>query len=166
MQKLTPCLWFDDNAEEVVKFYKSVFKKCKINQVTRYPKGSPGPAGKVMTISFRLLGQDFVALNGGPVFKFTEAVSFMVNCKTQREVDHYWNKLTRNGGKPSQCGWLEDKFGLSWQIVPEGMLEIYRAGGERAERVMQAMLKMSKLDINVLRAAAKGPGKGSKRKSK
>src|SRR3977135_1086214 len=118
MQKITPFLWFDDKAEEAMKFYTSIFKNSQIGSVTRYGEGGPGPKGTVMTASFQLEGQEFIALNGGPHFKFTEAISFVVNCETQEEVDNYWNKLIAGGGQESQCGWLKDKFGLSWQIVP------------------------------------------------
>ena len=155
MQKITPFLWFDDNAEEAAKFYVSVFKKkAKIVSISRYTEGSPAPAGTVMTVEFKLFGQDFVALNGGPIFKFTEAISFVVNCKTQREVDYYWKKLSA-GGKEVQCGWLQDKYGLSWQIVPTVLMDLI-SGKDRAKatRVMQAMLKMTKLEIKGLKAAA------------
>src|SRR4030095_11588328 len=117
MQKITPFLWFDNQAEEAMNFYVSIFKNSKIVSVTRYPEGGPGPAGTVLTANFQLNGQEFVALNGGPRFKFTEAVSFVVNCETQQEVDDYWGKLSE-GGEESMCGWLKDKYGLSWQIVP------------------------------------------------
>lgn len=154
--KIKPFLWFEDQAEEAAKFYASVFKRSKLGKVARYPEGSPGPAGKVMTVAFRIEGQDFVALNGGPQFKFTEAVSFVVECKDQKEIDDYWGKLTAGGGQPVQCGWLKDKFGLSWQIVPKTM-DKYFSGKDpkQAERVMQAMLKMVKLDIRKLEEAAK-----------
>ena len=159
MQKITPFLWFDSNAEEAVKFYVSVFKqKSKILGVARYPEGSPGPAGSVMTVEFKLFGQDFVALNGGPVFKFTEAISFVVSCKTQREVDYYWKKLSA-GGKEIQCGWLQDRFGLSWQIVPTALSDLMKSKDRaRGARVMQAMLKMIKLDIKQLKQAAANRG--------
>jgi predicted 3-demethylubiquinone-9 3-methyltransferase (glyoxalase superfamily) len=156
MQKISPFLWFNDNAEQAAKFYVSVFKKGKITNVTRYTEGSPAPAGTVMTVEFKLFGEEFVALNGGPAFTFTEAVSFVVHCKTQREVDYYWTKLSSGGGQTSQCGWLKDKFGLSWQIVPTALLELF-SGKDRARstRVMQAMLQMTKLDIKRLKAAAR-----------
>ncbi len=152
--KVTPFLWFDDQAEEAAKFYTSIFRSSKIGKVARYPEGSPGPAGKVMTVEFEIEGQRFVALNGGPQFKFTEAVSFSVSCETQEELDYYWDKLAA-AGTPVQCGWLKDKYGLSWQVVP-GMLDELYAGKDaaRAERVMQAMLKMVKLDIRKLKDAA------------
>ncbi len=155
MQKITPFLWFDHSAEEAAKFYVSVFKKkAKIVSISRSTEGSPASAGTVMTVEFKLFGQDFVALNGGPIFKFTEAVSFVVNCTTQREVDYYWKKLSA-GGKEVQCGWLQDKYGLSWQIVPTVLMDLM-SGKDRAKatRVMQAMLKMTKLDIKGLKAAA------------
>jgi predicted 3-demethylubiquinone-9 3-methyltransferase (glyoxalase superfamily) len=157
MQKVTPFLWFDNNAEEAMKFYTSVFKNSKIGKVTRYPEGSPAPAGSVMTGTFEIEGQEFIVLNGGPMFKFNESISFVVNCETQDEVDHYWNKLTADGGQEVQCGWLKDKFGLSWQIVPTILPKLLgdpdRAKGKR---VMQAMLKMKKIHIEGLqRASAK-----------
>src|SRR5438105_9464250 len=140
MQKIVPFLWFDDQAEEAMNFYASIFKNAKIGSVSRYGEGGPGPAGKVMTASFQLFGQDFIALNGGPQFKFTEAISFLINCETQAEIDELWDKLLA-GGEPSQCGWLKDKYGLSWQIVPpvlSEMLQDQDAG--QAKRVMDAML--------------------------
>ena len=154
--KIKPFLWFDDRAEEAVKFYTSTFKNSKIGAVARYPEGSPGPAGKVMTIEFRIAGQDFIALNGGPDFKFNEAVSFSIECETQEEIDYYWDKLLAGGGTPVQCGWLKDKYGLSWQVNPTYLGKVF-AGKDKAkaERVMQAMLKMVKLDLNKLKEAAK-----------
>jgi predicted 3-demethylubiquinone-9 3-methyltransferase (glyoxalase superfamily) len=159
MQKITPFLWFDDNAEEAVKFYTSIFKNSKIGKIARYDeageKAAGQPAGSVMTVEFRLEGQEFVALNGGPHFKFTEAISFVVNCQTQKEVDYYWEKLSE-GGKEVQCGWLKDKFGLSWQIVPTVLGELLSdKDAAKSQRVMQAMLKMVKLDIKKLKQAAK-----------
>ena len=154
MQKITPFLWFNDNAEKAVKFYISVFKKGKITGITRYTEGAPAPAGTVMTVEFQLFGQEFIALNGGPVFKFTEAISFVVHCKTQREVDHYWRKLSA-GGETSQCGWLKDKFGLSWQVVPTVLIDLLSSKDRaKATRVMQAMLQMTKIDIKRLKQAA------------
>ena len=154
MQKITPFLWFDNNAEEAMKFYTSVFRNSKIGKVSRYPEGSPGPAGSVMTGTLQLEGQEFIVLNGGPLFKFTEAISFVVNCETQEEVDEYWKKLTADGGQEVQCGWLKDKFGLSWQIVPT-ILPTLMGDGDRdkATRVMQAMLKMKKIVIADLEKA-------------
>lgn len=156
MKKITPFLWFNKDAEKAAKFYVSVFKKGKIGRIGRYSEGAPAPAGSVMTVEFSLCGQDFVALNGGPQFKFTEAISFVVNCATQREVDYYWKKLS-SGGKVICCGWLKDKFGVTWQIVPNVLLELM-CGKDRAKaaRVNQAMMKMIKLDIKGLKAAARG----------
>ena len=162
MQKITPFLWFNDNAEEAVQFYVSIFKNSKLVNVTRYDaaaaKASGRPEGSVMTAAFELEGQPFAALNGGPVFKFTEAISFVVNCETQEEVDYYWNKLSEGGDeKAQQCGWLKDKFGVSWQIVPTALNELLGDPDHaRAQRAMQAMLQMKKLDINALRKAAEG----------
>ena len=154
--KIKPFLWFEHQAEEAAKFYTSIFKDAKIVKISRYPEGSPGPAGSVMTVAFQLNGQDFIALNGGPQFKFTEAVSFVVECDTQAEIDYYWDELTAEGGKPVQCGWLKDRFGLSWQIVPAMMDELFSGkDAKKAERAMQAMLKMVKLDIAKLKEAAK-----------
>jgi predicted 3-demethylubiquinone-9 3-methyltransferase (glyoxalase superfamily) len=156
MQKITPFLWFDSQAEEAVNFYLSMFKNSKITKVARYPEGSPGPAGKVMTVEFELDGQQFIALNGGPIFRFTEAVSFVINCKSQAEVDHYYDGL-RAGGSEQQCGWVKDKYGLSWQIVPDVMGKLFSGGdAARSKRVMQAMLQMKKLDIAKLQAAYDG----------
>jgi predicted 3-demethylubiquinone-9 3-methyltransferase (glyoxalase superfamily) len=149
-QKITPFLWFDNQAEEAAKFYVSVFKDAKMGQVSRYGDGMPLPKGTVMTAAFEIEGQPFVALNGGPQFKFTEAVSFVVNCDTQKEIDYYWDKLTAGGGKEVQCGWLKDKYGLSWQIVPTVLPELVKKSG----RVMEALLQMKKLDIAALQRAA------------
>jgi predicted 3-demethylubiquinone-9 3-methyltransferase (glyoxalase superfamily) len=156
MKKITPWLWFDTEGEEAANFYVSIFKNSRIIDISRYGDAGPRPAGTVMTVSFELDGQEFVALNGGPEFSFTEAVSFQVSCETQDEVDEFWERLSE-GGEPSQCGWLKDRFGLSWQIVPAGLEEVL--GGpdpESAQRAMTAMLGMSKLDIEALRAAARG----------
>jgi predicted 3-demethylubiquinone-9 3-methyltransferase (glyoxalase superfamily) len=153
MGKITPFLWFDANAEEAIAFYTSVFKDSKVGTVSRYGDAGPGHKGQFMTGSFFLNGQEFVALNGGPQFKFTEAISFVVNCEDQEEVDYYWDKLCE-GGTPSQCGWLKDKFGLSWQIVPTALPALLRhKDPEKAARVMKAMLKMSRIDIKVLQDA-------------
>jgi predicted 3-demethylubiquinone-9 3-methyltransferase (glyoxalase superfamily) len=153
-QKITPYLWFDDNAEEAMRFYVSIFKNSKILNVVRYGDAGPGPKGTVMCGTFQLEGQEFFALNGGPQFKFTEAISLFVNCETQEEVDDLWNKLTAGGGSPSQCGWLKDKFGLSWQIIPSALLEMLSdEDAEKSKRVMQAMLRMSKINIDELRRA-------------
>ena len=161
-QPISPCLWFDSQAEEAARFYTSVFKNSKIGTISRY--GVEGhevhgrPAGSVMTVEFELNGQSFTALNGGPHFKFNEAVSFQIMCRTQEEVDHHWNKLSQGGDpKAQQCGWLKDKYGLSWQVVPSVMAELMSdADREKAGRVMEAMLKMKKLDIAELKRAAEG----------
>ena len=159
MQKITTMLWFDNQAEEAARFYTSIFKNSKIKSVTRYgdagAQASGRPKGSVMTVSFEIEGQEFVGLNGGPVFKFSEAISFVVNCKTQDEVDEMWAKLTASGGEPGPCGWLKDKYGLSWQVVPTVLSELLESkDAKKAERVMAAMLKMSKLDIEALEQAA------------
>jgi predicted 3-demethylubiquinone-9 3-methyltransferase (glyoxalase superfamily) len=155
-QKITPNLWFDTEAEDAANFYVSVFKNSRIVNETRYPENSPREAGMVMTVDFELDGQRFTGINGGDNFKFDEAISFLINCEDQAEVDYYWEKLSE-GGEEGQCGWLKDKFGLSWQVVPAGMEELFGdSDRERAERAMQAMLKMSKLDIGELRRAAEG----------
>ena len=153
--KIKPFLWFDDQAEAAARFYTSVFRNSKMGRVLRFPEGSPRPAGMVLTVEFELEGQPFVALNGGPEFQHTPAVSFCVECEDQKEIDDYWDKLTA-GGKPVQCGWLEDRFGLSWQIVPKGMDEYFSdKDAKRAERMMQAMHTMVKLDIAKLEEAAR-----------
>jgi predicted 3-demethylubiquinone-9 3-methyltransferase (glyoxalase superfamily) len=156
-QKITPFLWFEDQAEEAAKFYTSTFKNSKMGNITRYDeaagKASGQPAGSVMTVTFQLEGQEFVALNGGPIFKFTEAVSFVVNCETQEEVDFFWSKLSA-GGEESHCGWLKDKFGLSWQIVPSVLMEMLAdKDAAKAKRVTKAMLEMDKIDIPALKKA-------------
>jgi predicted 3-demethylubiquinone-9 3-methyltransferase (glyoxalase superfamily) len=154
MQKIHPFLWFNDSAEEAVKFYLSVFKNSKMTTITRYQEGGMGPAGSVMTIAFQLDGQEFVALNGGPSYTITPAISFVVNCDTQEEIDYYWDKLS-DGGLKVQCGWLQDKFGVSWQVVPPILIELLSdPDAAKSQRVMQAMLKMIKLDINELKRAA------------
>ncbi|HSW66779.1 MAG TPA: VOC family protein [Bacillota bacterium] len=154
MPKITPFLWFDSQAEVAANFYVSIFKNSKIIEEARYPEGGPGPAGTIMTVSFELDGQRFTALNGGPVFKFTEAVSFVIDCADQAEVDHYWDALTADGGEESQCGWLKDKFGVSWQVVPRSLPELLnQPDPAAAQRVTQAMLTMKKLDIAALEAA-------------
>lgn len=153
-QKITPFLWFDNQAEEAMNFYVSVFKNSEVIGVNRLPEGTPGPAGSVITASFRLNGQEFVALNGGPQFKFTEAVSFLIDCEDQEEVDYYWNALTADGGEESQCGWLKDKYGLSWQVVPRILMELMGdKNPAKAGAVMQAMLQMSKIEIPKLQEA-------------
>jgi predicted 3-demethylubiquinone-9 3-methyltransferase (glyoxalase superfamily) len=156
-QKITPFLWFDNQAEAAVRFYTSIFNNSKIGAIARYPEGSPGPAGTVMTVAFQLEGQEFIALNGGPHFRFTEAISFVVNCETQEEIDRYWEKLSA-GGKEVQCGWLKDKYGLSWQIVPTVLSELMQdKDAEKSKRAMQAMLQMVKLDIQKLKQAYERP---------
>lgn len=156
MQKITPFLWFDDKAEEAMNFYVSIFKNSKIGSVTRYGEAGPGPQGTVMTATFQLEGQEFIALNGGPHFKFTEAISFSVDCKSQEEVDELWEKLSE-GGQKSRCGWLKDKYGLSWQIVPTALNELLGdRDPEKSKRVMQAMLQMDKIEIKTLKQAAAG----------
>jgi predicted 3-demethylubiquinone-9 3-methyltransferase (glyoxalase superfamily) len=153
MQKITPCLWFDNNAEEAVNHYLSIFKNSKVNKVLRCGDAGPGPKGSVLTIAFQLEGQDFIALNGGPIFKFNEAISLSVDCKSQIEVDDLWEKLS-DGGQESHCGWLKDKFGLSWQVVPAALVEMLQdPDPEKAKRVMAAMMKMGKIDIAVLKQA-------------
>jgi predicted 3-demethylubiquinone-9 3-methyltransferase (glyoxalase superfamily) len=154
MGKITPFLWFNDQAEEAMNFYTSIFKNSKIISVNRVGNDGPGKSGGVMMGSFELDGQPFIALNGGPTFTFNEAVSFFVDCADQEEVDTYWEKLIVEGGEPSQCGWLKDKFGVSWQIVPKALRELLGdPDQEKAARVMQAMLKMSKINIGELEAA-------------
>ncbi len=156
-QKITPFLWFDKQAEEAAQFYVSIFKNSKILHVSRYGDAGPGPKGSVMVVNFQLAGQEFTALNGGPLFKFSEAFSFVVNCENQQEVDEYWSKLTSGGGQESQCGWLKDKFGFSWQIVPIALGKLMSdKDPQKANRVMEALLKMKKLDIATLEAAARG----------
>ena len=156
MQKITPFLWFDNNCEEAMNFYVSVFKNSKVLSVSRYGEAGPGPKGTVMTGTFQLDGQEFMALNGGPHFKFTEAISLFVNCETQQEVDELWEKLSEGGAK-SQCGWLKDKYGLSWQIVPTVLGELlHDKDPEKSKRVMEAMLQMTKLDIKTLKSAYEG----------
>jgi len=159
MQKITPFLWFNTQAEEAAKFYVSIFKNSKVGGVTRYDdagaKASGMPKGTAMTVAFQLEGQQFTALNGGPHFKFTEAISFVVNCESQEEVDHYWSKLSEGGDeKAQQCGWLKDKHGLSWQIVPKVLVKLLSdPDPAKSQRVMQAMLQMRKIDINALKQA-------------
>ncbi len=159
MHKITPCLWFDSNAEEAVKFYTSIFKNSKIGDITRYGKEGyeihGREAGTVMTVDFVIEGQNFVALNGGPVFKFNEAISFQVHCETQKEVDYFWEKLSEGGDeKAQQCGWHKDKYGVSWQIVPTVLGEMLQdKDAKKSERVMKALLKMKKIDIQSLKQA-------------
>ncbi len=154
MQKITPFLWFDHQAEEAAKFYVSMFKNSKILNIARYGEGTPMPKGTVMTVDFVLEGERFTALNGGPMFKFTEAISFLVNCESQDEVDMLWKKLTSNGGVEGQCGWLKDRYGLSWQIIPTALGQMLSdPDPEKAQRVMSAMLKMKKINVETLRQA-------------
>jgi predicted 3-demethylubiquinone-9 3-methyltransferase (glyoxalase superfamily) len=154
MQTITPFLWFDANAEEAVQFYTSIFKNSKIISTARYGDAGPGPKGSVMTCQFQIAGQEFIALNGGPQFKFTEAVSFTVSCENQQEVDDYWTKLTAGGGEEGPCGWLKDKFGLSWQVVPTALPKLLQdPDPEKAQRVMKAMLQMKKIEIQELEEA-------------
>jgi len=156
MQKITPFLWFDDRAEEAVNFYTSIFKNSKVRSISRYGEDVPGPKGKVITASFQLAGQEFMALNGGPTFTFSPAISFFVNCETQAEVDEFWERLSE-GGEKGQCGWLKDKFGVSWQIVPTALGELLNSrDAEKSHRVMQAMLQMGKIDIAGLKRAYAG----------
>ena len=156
MQKITPFLWFDSNAEEAMNFYVSIFKNSKIVNVSRYGEAGPGPKGSVMVGTFQIDGQEFLALNGGPQFTFSPAISFVVNCETQEEVDHYWEKLSESG-RTDQCGWLQDKFGLSWQIVPRILGKLLGdKDPKKSQRVMQAMLQMTKIDIAKLQEAYDG----------
>ena len=157
MPKITPFLWFDNNAEEAMNFYASTFKDSKVVSIMRRGEGGMGAGGTVFSVTFRLQGQEFIALNGGPLFKFTPAISLFVTCDTQEEVDDAWEKLLSGGGKPSQCGWLADRFGVSWQIVPRIFYELSQdADPKKAQRVIQAMLKMVKFDIAALKKAHAG----------
>ena len=159
MQKITPFLWFDNNAEEAIDFYASIFDDAKMLDSARYPEGAPGPipAGSLMSATFQLAGQEFMAMNAGPMFKFNEAISLYVRCETQAEVDYYWNALIADGGEESMCGWLKDKFGLSWQIIPNALGQLLGdPNPARAQAAMQAMLQMQKIVIADLEAAANG----------
>jgi predicted 3-demethylubiquinone-9 3-methyltransferase (glyoxalase superfamily) len=162
IQKITPCLWFDDQAEEAVEFYTAIFRNSKIVNIARYGEAGHDvhgkPAGAVMTVAFELAGQAFTALNGGPMFKFNEAISFQVNCETQEEVDYYWEKLSEGGDeKAQQCGWLKDKYGASWQVVPSVLIEMINdPDSEKSRRAMEAMLQMKKIDIDELKRAYAG----------
>ena len=156
-QKITTFLWFDNNAEEAAKFYCSVFKNSSILNTTHYGDAGAGPKGTVMTVDFELDGQRFAALNGGPTFKFTEAISLVVNCETQEEIDYFWEKLSSEGGQEVECGWVKDKYGLSWQIVPAVLFdELFQGGDEQTNRVLKAVMTMKKLDIEELKKAAEG----------
>jgi predicted 3-demethylubiquinone-9 3-methyltransferase (glyoxalase superfamily) len=163
MPKITPFLWFDHQAEEAANFYTSIFKNSKVGRLLRYGEEaakvsqSGRPVGSVLTIEFEIEGQKFTALNGGPAFTFNESISFVVNCDTQEEVDYFWEKLTADGGQESQCGWLKDKFGVSWQIVPSVLIEmLHDKDSEKSERAMKAMLQMQRIDIKTLREAYAG----------
>ena len=157
LQRITPFLWFDKQAEEAAKFYVSIFPNSEITTVTHYGENAPLPAGTVLTVSFLLDGQDYTAINGGPMFSFSEAISLLINCADQDEVDYYWNALTADGGEESQCGWLKDKFGLSWQVVPEGWAQLYTSNDKEAvKRALNAMYGMKKLDLAALQAAFDG----------
>ncbi len=156
MPRITPFLWFDDKAEEAANFYVSVFKNSKIGSVARYSDAGSGPKGSVMTVNFQLEGQEFIALNGGPLYTFSPAISFFVDCKTQQEVDELWDKLTAGGGEV-ECGWLRDKYGLSWQIIPTALLELMQDKDPvKSQRVFKAMLQMTKIDIEGLQRAYRG----------
>jgi len=161
MQKITPFLWFDGQAEEAAKFYVSIFKRSKILNITRYgesgAQASGRPKNSVMTVAFEIAGRKFTALNGGPQFKFNEAISFVVSCRTQKEIDYFWRKLSA-GGKEVQCGWLKDKFGVSWQVVPDVLGELLSGDAAKSQRVMQTLLQMVKLDIKALKQAYSGTG--------
>jgi len=157
MQKITPFLWFDGNAEEAANYYISIFKNSKMGKISRYGEAGPGPKGSAMSVTFQIEGQEFFALNGGPQFKFTPAISFFVNCETQQEVDDLWEKLSA-GGRTDRCGWLQDKFGVSWQIIPTVLGQLLGdKDPQRAKRAMQAMLQMTKIDIKKLQQAAAEP---------
>jgi len=160
MQPIMPCLWFDTKALEAARFYTSIFPRSKVIEITRYSAAGPGAKGSVMTVRFKLDGQEFIALNGGPQYAFTPAISLSVSCKTQKDVDRLWTKLTR-GGKPVQCGWLTDKYGLSWQIVPKALPKLLATKDlAKTERVMRAMFEMQKLDVAKLKKAGKGKSAG------
>ncbi|WP_405655966.1 VOC family protein [Streptomyces sp. RK9] len=157
MPKITPNLWFDTQALEAAEFYVSVFPNSKVTNVSYYGEAGPRPAGTVLTVDFSLDGQDYTGINGGPEFTFDEAVSFQIGCADQEEVDHYWTRLTADGGEESQCGWLKDKYGLSWQVVPDELITLVTdPDPERAQRAMAAMLRMQKIDVATVRAAADG----------
>ena len=157
MQKITTFLWFDTQAEEAAKFYTSIFKDSKINAISHYGDGMPMPRGSVMTVGFTLAGQEFTALNAGPQFKFTEAISLVVNCEMQQEIDYFWDKLTSGGGQPIECGWLKDRYGLFWQIVPTALGQMMKAGdATKTNRMMAALMKMKKLNVAELQKAYEG----------
>ncbi|GAA4085872.1 MULTISPECIES: VOC family protein [Actinomadura] len=153
----TTCLWFDGQAEEAAHFYTSIFKDGRIGRIGRFTEAGPGPAGSVMTVEFEINGQRFVGLNGGPEFTFNESVSFQIHCADQAEVDHYWNRLLEDGGQESECGWLKDRFGVSWQVVPDGLVELLAdPDPEKAQRAAAAMYTMAKIDIDAVRRAHAG----------
>ena len=155
MQKITPCIWFNGRVEEALKLYTTIFKNGKIKKVSHYGKGASMPAGSILTAVFEIEGQEFMILNGGPHFTPTEAVSFVIECNNQQEIDHYWDSLTANGGSESMCGWLKDPFGVSWQIVPKGLGDLLnQKDAEKSQKVMGALMQMKKLDIAELKAAA------------
>ena len=157
LSKISPCLWFDREAEQAMNFYLSVFKNGKAGEILRYGEGAPMPAGTVLTATFEIEGVSFIALNGGPHFKFNEAISLSIDCQSQAEVDYYWDALTADGGQPSQCGWLKDKFGVSWQAAPARVIELLQdPDPARAQRAMAAMMTMTKIDIATVEAAANG----------
>lgn len=157
MQKISTCLWFNGQAEQAARFYTSIFKNSRLGEISYYGPNTPGTEGTVLTVAFQIEGQDFMALNGGPDFQFTPAISFVVDCQSQEEVDYYWDRLLEGGGRPDQCGWLADRFGVSWQIVPAVLSELLSDPDPvKANRVMQSMLQMVKLDIAELRRAYKG----------
>ena len=157
MKKISPCLWFDKDAEQAMNFYLSVFRDGKPGEILRYGENAPMPAGTVLTAAFEIEGMSFIALNGGPHFRFNEAVSFSIDCRSQAEVDYFWDALTADGGQPSQCGWLKDKFGVSWQVVPARMIELLKdSDPARAQRAMQAMMTMTRIDIAAIEAARRG----------
>ena len=159
MPKLTPCLWFDTQGEDAAKFYCSIFPNSRITEISHYGEAGPRPAGTVLTVEFELDGQPFTALNGGPEFTFDEAISFQISCQDQDEVDHYWTRLTADGGEEGPCGWLKDRFGVSWQVVPTRLLELVNdPDPERAKRATQAMLQMKKIDVAEVEQAAASAG--------
>jgi len=155
-QKITTCLWFDNQAEQAAEFYVSLFKNSKVKDVVRYGDAGPGPKGQPMVVTFELDGREFMGLNGGPQFNFSEAISLVVHCDDQAEIDYYWDRLTADGGKESQCGWLKDKFGLSWQIVPSIIDQLLTSAPERTDRVMKAVMTMKKLDLQKMKDAYDG----------
>ncbi len=155
-QKITTCLWFENQAQQAAEFYSSVFKNSKVRDVVRYGDAGPGPKGEVMVVIFELDGREFMGLNGGPQFKFNEAISLVIHCEDQTEIDHFWEKLTADGGQESQCGWLKDKFGLSWQVVPSIIGQLLTGDPEQTNRVMMAVMKMKKLDLQKMKDAYEG----------